>query len=72
MADDLRDLQRLAIEQGWRVERQRRSGHYRWYPPDGPFVVGQSTPSDRRSFANLVSRLKRAGLQLPRKDGRPA
>lgn len=72
MADDLKNLQRIATAQGWTVERQR-SGHLRWYPPDrGPFVVSQHTASDYRSYRNLLGQLRRAGLRLPRKDGRPA
>jgi hypothetical protein len=66
------DLARLAEEQGWCIERARNN-HLRWIPPDGgKAVVTCSTPSDHRSFLNDRSRLRKAGLELPRKDGRRA
>ena len=75
---DVEDIEQAARDQGWRVERTRR-GHPLFYSPDGTTcVVGSGTPGDQRAILNLLSRLKRAGLQWPwtarqrrnqRKDG---
>lgn len=63
---DLRDIEKAARDQGWRVERNRK-GHPVFYPVDEskPAIVGSGTPSDRRAILNLLSRLKAAGLQWP-------
>lgn len=63
---DLRDVEKAATDQGWRVERNKR-GHPVFYPPDPsqPCVVGSGTPGDQRALNNLLSRLRRGGLKWP-------
>lgn len=68
-SNPMRDLMRHAIEQGWTVEKAR-AGHLKWITPDGQLVVSGSTPSEYRGHRNLRAHLRRAGLRLPRKDGR--
>lgn len=48
---DLRDIEKAARDQGWRVERNRK-GHPVFYPVDEskPAIVGSGTPSDRRAI----------------------
>ncbi len=63
---DLRDIEKAAREQGFRVERTKK-GHPVFYPPDpkkNP-VYGSGTPSDHRSIRNLLAELRRAGLVWP-------
>lgn len=62
---DLRRVQRIALDAGWRVE-QTRNGHWRFLPPDRtvqPCVVG-GTPSDHRAWANFIACLRRKGLDV--------
>lgn len=62
---DLRGLIRKAEAAGWRVV-VARSGHVKFFPPDGktaPCVAG-GTPSDHRSWANLLACLRRKGLDV--------
>jgi len=63
---DLRDIERAAAEQGWKIDRTAR-GHPRFTPPDrtDEIIVGSGTPSDVRALRNLLARLKRAGLVYP-------
>jgi hypothetical protein len=64
----LKALIKAAEAQGWRVER--RSKHYLFFPRHRgtrPVMV-PSTPSSRRTPANKVAELKRAGLVWPPKD----
>lgn len=58
-------LYRLAICQGWRVERTS-GGHLRWVPPDAdkPFVISASSPSDLRAVRNLRQYLRASGLVI--------
>lgn len=62
--NELEDLKREAIRQGWRIVQGRR--HLKWYPADQdmPFVVTSATPSDHRAIRNIRSDLKRSGLKL--------
>jgi transcriptional/translational regulatory protein YebC/TACO1 len=65
MDKETQQLLRNLRLQGWRVEKQRRAGHYRLYPPNGgPFIVTGGTPSDSRGTKNLRAQLRRAGAQL--------
>jgi predicted RNA binding protein YcfA (HicA-like mRNA interferase family) len=41
-----RDLERLAREHGWTVERCRGSKHWRLRHPSGAVVVASSSPRD--------------------------
>jgi hypothetical protein len=63
---NLRDIEKAAREQGWRVE-QTSKGHPVFYPPDPsrPAIIASGTPGDQRSLNNLLSRLKGAGLRWP-------
>lgn len=60
---DLRKIAAQAREQGWQVEMTRKS-HIKFVPPQGELVYSSGTPSDRRAQLNLVSRLRRQGLEL--------
>jgi len=51
-------LAREYRRQGWVVEISP-GGHMRWRSPGGALVFSASTPSDRRSIANHVARLRR-------------
>jgi hypothetical protein len=64
----LKILIKAAEAQGWRVER--RSKHYLFFPSDRAIrpIVVPSTPSSRRTPANKIAELKRAGLIWPPKD----
>lgn len=59
---DIRQLERLALDQGWRVEYTKNM-HVRFYPLEGPFIVGPGSPSDHRGVLNFKSLLRRAGLK---------
>lgn len=63
MSDDIIKLARDAREQGWDVSRTNK-GHWRFIPHDSskPIVVASGTPSDWRSYANLMAQLKRSGF----------
>jgi hypothetical protein len=62
--NDLQQLIRQAVHQGWSVE-QRRGGHLCWRPPGrGAQVFSASSPSDWRNLANLKASLRRAGLNV--------
>ncbi len=61
---DLRVAHDLAIAHGWRLE-SLGSGHLRWMPPAGRFIVTASTPSDGRATRNIIAMLRRAGLPIP-------
>lgn len=59
---EMKQLRKLAVEQGWRVE-YTKGGHLKWFPPVGTeFVVSSSTPSDYRAIKNLRAMLRRHGL----------
>ena len=53
-----RDLERLAREHGWTVERTRR--HWRLVSPDGHRVIVAATPSDSGWQRVISGCLKRA------------
>jgi hypothetical protein len=61
----LKALIEAASDQRWRVER--RSKHYLYFPkgPSMPPIMVPTTPSSRRTPANTIARLKRAGLIWP-------
>jgi len=63
---DMKDIEKAAQEQGWRVERTR-SGHPKFLHPDPRqgIVIGSGTPGDRRSINNLLAQLKRRGFIWP-------
>lgn len=60
----LRPLWDAATAQGWRVELTG-ANHVRWLSPDGANpVVSALTPSSQRTYQNLRSQLRRAGLTV--------
>lgn len=61
----LRQARKLAAPQGWTVEVVP-SGHLRFTSPEGRSVQTAQTPSDRRTWLNARTRLRRAGLSVPR------
>ena len=66
---EMASLMKLAEEQGWRIE-QGNSSHYRWFSPNGGFVITSSTPSDHRAIMNIQRDLRRYGLILVKKNVR--
>lgn len=70
------DLVKIASESGWKATRTSK-GHYRLCPPRGTVdpqtgrearpVYLAGTPSDWRSRKNTEARLRRLGLDVPRK-----
>lgn len=59
---ETRRIVRLAETHGFVVE-ETRNNHLRFLSPSGEIIVGAKTPSDPRSHLNLLSQLRRAGLQ---------
>jgi hypothetical protein len=62
---NIRDIERAAREQGWRVELTTK-GHVRYIPTDKSkkIVIHGGTPSDHRSTRNLIAALRRSGLVI--------
>lgn len=59
---ETKEIIKAAERQGWRVE-QLKSGHWRFYAPDGKNIVHASgTPSDHKALDNLVARLRQYGF----------
>lgn len=58
-----RDIAAKALEQGWSIEL-RNNGHLCWLPPVKEFgpVYSAATPSDHRSWRNMLARLRQRGL----------
>lgn len=65
---DSNQLTELAEGQGW-VVTHTRNGHVKYQSPTGEIVIGSATPGGARSTLNTRARLRRAGLQVPRKGG---
>jgi hypothetical protein len=63
---DLRDIEKAAKEQGFKVGRTKK-GHPVFTPPDPTkgVIYGSGTPSDVRSIRNLLAKLRQAGLVWP-------
>lgn len=57
-----RKLARAAVRSGWRIERTGRSGHVAWISPEGRTVFAPTSPSDFRSYKNVITKLRHAGL----------
>lgn len=68
MADDVKRTLRQAQQAGWTVTQ--RGKHLLLEGPDGQRVFCTTTYARGRAHANLLSQLKRAGLDL-RKHDRP-
>lgn len=68
---ELRDIIKFAKRAGWTVTKNRE-GHPEFWAPgadrdDRPTVTGSGTSSDWRAVPNLVSELRKAGLDIPHK-----
>lgn len=61
---ELRGVYELAVAHGWRVD-VLGSGHLRWLPPRGDFIVTSFSPSDHRARSNAIARFRKAGLPVP-------
>lgn len=57
----LRKLAKLAISQGWEIDRTG-SGHLKWKNPDGRLVITRWSPKSWAGERNDISLLKRGGL----------
>ena len=66
----IRELQELALAQGWAV-RRGKNNHPQFIKPDGSVFSTSSTPSDGRAYLNFISDLRRNGLVIPRKVDKP-
>jgi hypothetical protein len=65
MGNDIRKLLKAAENQGFTVERTAKN-HWLIRNADGLAVATvASTPSDHRTWANTLARLRRAGLRWP-------
>lgn len=69
MADDLKRTLREVKQAGWAVTQ--RGKHLLIEGPDGQRVVCTTTYARGRAHANLVSQLKRAGLDLRKHHDQP-
>jgi len=60
---DLKKIRKAAEEQGWRVI-QLKTGHWRYYAPDGVNLVHVSgTPEGSEAIRDILSDLRRYGFQ---------
>lgn len=60
-------VMRAAERQGWKVDKRKRSGHFRFLSPKGQPVFTAGTPSDSyRGLRNLLAMLRKHGLEFPR------
>jgi predicted RNA binding protein YcfA (HicA-like mRNA interferase family) len=60
---ELKEIQKAAEEQGWRV-KNLRSGHKMLMAPDGVNkVTAPGTPSAKSSIDHLLAELRRYGFQ---------
>lgn len=57
------EVVREVESEGWTLE-MTGGNHVKWLHPSGAFVYGASTPSDRRAWANHLSRLRRARARI--------
>lgn len=63
---DLRKFLREAEQQGW-TSKFIKAGEL-WFSPDGiTKVTVHGTPSDVRSFNNMVAEFRKGGMQWPPK-----
>lgn len=60
---DLNDLRRIAESQGWTVD-ETGSGHMKWQPPTGDYVMTSSTPTDQNIIKTIRKDLETAGLRV--------
>lgn len=66
---EMRDLERLALAQGWDVGRTR-AGHVQFRSPDGASqVYVAASKNEARALANAIADLRRGGLDIPRAGG---
>lgn len=60
---------KAARKQGWTVEKTRNN-HLKLTNPEGQVYFTGSTPSDQRGVRNLVSDLRKMGLEYPTNSGK--
>lgn len=67
---DMRDIERAARDQGWRIERTS-AGHLKFLHPDPAqgTVIASGTPGDQRAIKNLLAQLRRRGFIWPLRGG---
>lgn len=61
----LRDLEKLAVAQGWTVTPTARDGRL-FRSPDGIHSVATAQRLKDRALKNVIAQLRRAGLDIPR------
>lgn len=55
----MKKLMKVAEDLGYEVRRMGKKGHPIWqHTVTGKLVTGAGTPSDRRTFNNILSRLR--------------
>ena len=60
-----KQLERAALEQGWRIRASIKTQHKLWFSPDGKTIVTTgNTPSDHRAIKNARSMLRKGGLNV--------
>jgi len=57
---ELKKIIKYAEKQGWRVLRTK-SGHFKWYSPDGESIVTSPSTGSHKSWKNFMALLKKAG-----------
>ncbi len=58
-------LVRVALQQGWRVERSTK--HVQFFSPNGrDIITAQTHMKGGRAYQNTLAQLRRAGLDFPR------
>lgn len=70
MADDIKQIRKALIAQGWRIEA-RKGGHDMAFPPDKSksAVALPGTPGGGRWMQNLIAQLRRSGFVWPPRKG---
>lgn len=66
---EIAKLSQLAINQGWKVERNKNN-HLKFLAPNGNIVFVSSTPSDHRALENIKRDLRVNGLVMVKKKRR--
>lgn len=62
MSKDIAVLRKRATRAGFEVTKTKGQ-HLRWRAPSGAIYFTASTPSDHRSYKNMVAGLRRIGLE---------
>lgn len=54
----VRELSRVAVEYGFRLDGMTKGGHLRWLGPKGSIMITSATPSDRRWLVKCRSMMR--------------